>query len=323
MQEADTLTQSMLPGGEELAMGMHMGHVAIRVPDVDRYVRHITAAMGLQLLERGDGVAYLATQGTRHELQLIESERAAFDHVGLTLESSEELDAAVESALRAGGHLVEEPSAQFGRERSVTIVGPGGVCHELYVPAARSSASLVGFLDGRIRRLGHLTFLSSEAEALVAFWRDGLGFRVSDTATGFTWMRCDPYHHTLAVGPHPTATLLHHHAWEIQDVAALTRYCDRNGAAGRPQLWGPVRHGPGFNIATYMPDAAGALIEVYSDLLIIGDDASYQPTDWGEEPLALNLWGTMPSPEVLAQGVPVDAAPAPVDRSSESPGRSA
>jgi hypothetical protein len=120
-------------------------------------------------------------------------------------------------------------------------------------------------------------------------------------------MRCDAYHHTLAVGMHPATTLLHHHAWETQDITSLTKHCDVNGAAGRPQMWGPVRHGPGFNLATYMPDASGALIEVYTDLLIIDDDANYVPMDWSDEPLALNLWGTMPSPEVFAAGIPVIA----------------
>jgi catechol 2,3-dioxygenase-like lactoylglutathione lyase family enzyme len=293
---------------------MHMGHVALRVPDIDAYVAHITDSIGLQLIERGEGIAYLATQTVRHELQLIQGDGPAFDHLGLMLDGLDELDAAVASAVGAGGNVMADSSAEFGCRRSVTIVGPGGVVHELYVPTARPAVTVTGFLDGRIRRLGHLTFLSADADALVAFWRDGLGFRLSDAATGFTWMRCDTHHHTLAVGPHPATTMLHHHAWEIQDVSTLTRHCDRNGAAGRPQTWGPVRHGPGFNIATYMPDAAGALIEVYSDLLTIDDDANYEPSDWSEEPLALNLWGTMPSPEFLSQGLPVDAAPEAMGR---------
>ena len=216
-------------------MAMHIGHVALRVPDIDAYAAHITAVLGLEVLEQFDDAAYLGTTTARHELQLLRGDAGACDHVGLMVDSVEELEAVAERAVAAGGTR-QDDEPEFGCEASTTIVGPGGVAHQLYVPSARALRTLNHQLNGSIRRLGHVTFLSSEAAALVAFWRDGLGFRLSDEATGFTWMRCDVYHHTLAVGPHPAATVLHHHAWEIQDVSALTAYCDRNGAAGRPQM---------------------------------------------------------------------------------------
>lgn len=288
-------------------MGMHIGHVALRLADLDVYVDHIEDALGLTVLERTGEAAYLGSQGTRHELELIAADASAFDHVGLMVESEAEFDAAVQRALDAGATRTDTLDDERGCVRSAQLIGPAGVAYQLYLPEARVPLSLSTKLGTGIRRLGHLTFFSDEAEALVAFWGEGLGFRLSDEATGFTWMRCDPYHHSLAVGPHPATTLLHHHAWETQDVTSLTKHCDVNGAVGRPQTWGPVRHGPGFNLATYMPDAAGAMIEVYTDLLIIDDDENYVPYDWSDEPLALNLWGTMPSPEVFAAGVPVVA----------------
>lgn len=286
-------------------MGMHMGHVALRVSDIDAYVAHITAGMGLEVLEHGGSQAYLGCGSARHELQLIAAASPGLDHVGLIVETESEFEAVVEMAVAAGGAVDGELADEPGCVRSTTVIGPAGVAYQLYVPTELGALALSDRLGGGIRRLGHLTFLSADAAALVSFWREGLGFRLSDVATGFTWMRCDPYHHTLAVGPHPAATILHHHAWEIQDVSALTKYCDRNAAEGRPQMWGPVRHGPGFNIATYMPDVSGALIEVYTDLLTIADEENYQPTDWSDVPLAMNLWGTMPSPETFAAGVPV------------------
>jgi len=288
-------------------MGMHMGHLALEVTDLDAYIDHITVALGLTVLERDADQALLGSQPVRHELQLIKADRPAFGHIGLMVESEAEFDTAVQRAVDAGGVLSDSHGAERGSVRSASVVGPAGIVHQLYLPEARVPLTLNMKLGTATRRLGHLTFFSNEGDALVAFWQEGLGFRVSDAATGFTWLRCDPYHHTLAVGTHPAATLLHHHAWETQDITSLTKHCDVNGAAGRPQMWGPVRHGPGFNVATYMADAAGSLIEVYTDLLIIDDDENYVPFDWSDEPLALNLWGTMPSPDVFAAGVPVIA----------------
>jgi hypothetical protein len=51
------------------------------------------------------------------------------------------------------------------------------------------------------------------------------------------------------------------------------------------------------------------VIEVYADLLQIHDERAYQPVDWSDEPRALNLWGPMPSEELLMAGVPVPAQP--------------
>jgi hypothetical protein len=49
-------------------------------------------------------------------------------------------------------------------------------------------------------------FLCADPEELVAFWGEGLGFRVSDRTGGITWMRCDADHHGLAVGGRPEGT---------------------------------------------------------------------------------------------------------------------
>ncbi len=286
-------------------MGLHIGHFALRVPDVGAYVDHVTQALGLTVLQQDRDGALLGTQATRHELQLIRDDAPAFDHVGLMVGTAEEFDAAVERAVAAGATVTDAHAGETGCARTAFLRGPAGLGHQLYLPTRRTPLTPARNLSTAIRRFGHLTFFSREAEALVRFWQEGLGFRISDVATGFTWLRCDAYHHSLAVGQHPAATLLHHHAWETQDATALTKHCDANGLAGLPQLWGPVRHGPGFNLATYMPDAVGALIEVYADLLIIEDDENYVPVDWSDEPLALNLWGTMPSAEVMTAGVPL------------------
>jgi hypothetical protein len=118
-------------------------------------------------------------------------------------------------------------------------------------------------------------------------------------------MRCDADHHGLSVGPRPAGNVLHHYAWQVQDLAALGQYCDDAARLGLILDWGPVRHGPGFNLAAYLRDPDNAVIEVYADLLQIHDEQAYEPIDWSNEPRALNLWGPMPSEDLLAAGVPI------------------
>src|SRR4051794_12160938 len=286
-------------------MKMHMGHVALRVPDPDAYARHVTLALGLRETQRAPDEILLSANHKHHELQLIRGEAAGLDHVGLEVESAADVEAVAERAREHGAQVLEDPVTEMGIGHAVRFVGPAGIVHEVYEGMDRRPLTIDVHLNPLIRKFGHLTFFSTDAADVVAFWRDALGFRISDTAEGLTWLRCDEDHHGLAVGEHPELNVLHHHAWEVQDLSALGQYCDNIGRSGLSLFWGPVRHGPGFNLATYLPDVLGGAIEVYTDLLRIADDRAYEPIDWSDEPRALNLWGPPAGEDLLAAGVPL------------------
>src|SRR3954453_4407342 len=285
---------------------MHMGHVALRVTDLNLAVTHVIQALGLHETRRTEHEVLLSANRKHHELQLIAADVAGFDHVGLEVESAAELDA-VRARVEASGAtiLTGEGSDEPGIGPSIRFVGPADIVYEVYDGMERRPLTIDESLTSGIEKFGHLTFYSNEAEALIAFWVDVLGFRISDVAEGLTWTRCDQDHHGLAVLDFPDGTLLHHHAWAVSDWSALGVYCDSLARHGLSLAWGPVRHGPGFNLATYLPDPDGVMVEVYTELLQIPDDRSYVPIDWSDEPRALNLWGPPPGPDVLSAGIPV------------------
>jgi catechol 2,3-dioxygenase len=285
-------------------MSMHMGHVALRVGDLERASSYVKLVLGIRETLRLDHEVRLTANEKSYELQLLEGDTPGFDHVGLEVESEAELEQVLDRAVGAGAELLGG-STEPGLGRAVRLTGPADIVYEVYAGMPRKSLTIDTHLNPRARRFGHLTFFSPQRAELVTFWVNALGFRVSDTTDDLTWLRCDSDHHGLAVGDHPEANLLHHHAWEVQDLGTLGQYCDHIARAGLSLFWGPVRHGPGFNLATYLPDSEGGVIEVYTDLLRIRDDQTYKPIDWSNKPRALNLWGPSPSPELLAAGVPV------------------
>jgi catechol 2,3-dioxygenase len=288
-------------------MRMHIGHVALRVTDLERSVEHVESVLGLRVRMRSDGEALLTSNEKHHELQLIAAESAGFDHVGLEVESAADLDEVRARALAAGAQLLEVPADEVGLGAGARFSGPAGIVYEVYDGMERDPLSIHTYLRPGIRKFGHLTFLCEQPEQVVTFWKNGLGFRVSDEAGGITWMRCDSDHHGLSVGPRPAGNVLHHYAWQVQDLASLGQYCDDIARLGLTLDWGPVRHGPGFNLAAYLRDPDDAIIEVYADLLQIHDERAYERIDWSNEPRALNLWGPLPSEDLLAAGVPVIA----------------
>src|SRR5207248_2767789 len=80
------------------------------------------------------------------------------------------------------------------------------------------------------------------------------------------------------------------HAWAVADWSELKTYCDNLAREDIELSWGPLRHGPGFNLATYILDPDGVMIEVYTELLQITDERSYVPIDWSEQPRVITLW---------------------------------
>jgi catechol 2,3-dioxygenase len=286
-------------------MSMHIGHVALRVTNLERSVAHVQSVLGLRQRARSGDAVLLSSNEKHHELELIPDEAAGLDHVGLEVESSEELAAVRARAIRAGARVLDATASEAGIGPAIRFSGPAGIVYEVYDGMEREPLSVHTYLRPGVRKLGHLTFLCEKPDEIVAFWGDVLGFRISDEAGGITWMRCDADHHGLSVGPRPDGDVLHHHAWQVQDWSALAQCCDDIARMGLTLSWGPVRHGPGFNLAAYVPDPDGPMIEVYADLLQIHDERAYERIDWSNEPRALNLWGPMPDEALLAAGAPV------------------
>jgi catechol-2,3-dioxygenase len=287
---------------------MHIGHVAVRTTDLSQAAGHLKQTLGLTETSADERQVLLSSNEKHHELQVIAGTTAGFDHVGFELESEEDLEEAVARAIAAGAEQIAGDDFEPGLGSAVRLLGPGGIVYELYVSMERKPLDAAGYIaEQRVRRFGHLTFTCADHEAVLAFWLDGLGFRISDEADGLTWARCDANHHSLAVGPRPpgTGNFLHHHAWEVRDFAQLGKNCDLLAAERIRLLWGPVRHGPGFNFASYLADLDGGVIEMFSDLLRIYDEENYTPADWSDEPAALNLWGPPPAPEFFQAGLPV------------------
>lgn len=285
-------------------MAMHVGHAALRVPDPEGYAELMQRALGLRETAREGGEIMLSANEKHHELQLLPGSDPGLDHIGLELDTEEELQRILERVEASGAERLEDPE-ESGLGSAVRVLAPAGMVFELYVAMEREPLSIETYLQPGIRKLGHLTFFSDEAAAVRPFWEDTLGLRVSDSADGITWMRCDSDHHGLVVGPRDSGTVLHHLAWEVQDLSSLANHCDHLAEQGLALNWGPVRHGPGFNVAAYMPDSVGLIIEVYADLLQIRNDATYEPIDWSAHPSALNVWGPPPGPDFLTAGIPV------------------
>ncbi|MFJ5775632.1 VOC family protein [Streptomyces sp. NPDC093094] len=152
----------------------------------------------------------------------------------------------------------------------------------------------------RPRKLGHVVLGSTDQESSERFFRQGIGFKVSDTVKGLAaFMRCSTDHHNVLVQQAPVA-FLHHTSWQVEDVDEIGRGATAmlEKDPGR-HTWGLGRHHIGSNFFWYLKDPAGNFSEYYSDIDCIVDDALWKVSDF-DDAKALYSWGPPPPPSFLA-----------------------
>lgn len=153
--------------------------------------------------------------------------------------------------------------------------------------------------DASPRRVGHVVFGTTDVAASRDFYRDGIGFRVSDgvgDGLGY-FLRCSSDHHNMLLMPAPVPCL-NHYAVEMDDLDAI-------GLAGtqvlteRPDasVYGIGRHVLGSNLFWYLLDPAGGMVEFYSDMDQILDDEAWdrdeRRDDW--DPFTIAAWEPGPA----------------------------
>src|SRR5256885_987826 len=159
-----------------------------------------------------------------------------------------------------------------------------------------------------VSKLGHMALYAPDPDRTAKFYSDVLGFRDSDRIEeNFVFMRCGFEHHSINFARGADGRL-HHIAFELRDAAHMHQACDLLGRRKIALLWGPVRHGPGHNVAIYHRNPDGYLVELFFDLdRMVDEELGYfEPRPWHRDRpqrpktwigLPRDVWGVGPAPE--------------------------
>lgn len=157
----------------------------------------------------------------------------------------------------------------------------------------------------RPSRLSHLVLVTPDFATTLGFLLDGLGYEVSDQVPGvIAFTRGSDQHHDLAVQAGP-GTMVHHVAWEVDDVDEVARGgATMVEADADRQVWGLGRHAIGSNWFWYLREPSGHYVEYTADMDAVTEAAAYRPAAWqGHE--FLYAYGP-PVPPIFLE--PADAA---------------
>jgi catechol 2,3-dioxygenase len=288
-----------------------VGHVGITVQDLDRSIQHAESIMGLRLVERHEGVAYLTCNRRHHELVLTEGATTGCDHLAFETFDPEGLDRLRERLAQEGLAVVEDAPIERGVADAVRFVGPGGFVIEVFHGMDTGEPAHYDTVGARPRKFEHITVKSSRKEELEHVLIDVLGLRLSDRAEdAISWLRVSEEHHGVSV-IRADVDQLQHYAWQLDAFGDLAQIGDQLMHHGRTFLWGPGHHGIGDNYFCYFLDDDGVIVEYSAAIQRIEDERAYVPRTWPDEPLSVNRWGNPPPPiEFVEGGTPLIDAPA-------------
>jgi catechol 2,3-dioxygenase-like lactoylglutathione lyase family enzyme len=284
-----------------------ISHATFETPDLERQIDYYTNILGFSIGVREKDRVFLKTAMGEHVLTVMRGEYARCTRLAFQADVSKSL-ADLERSL--AGHSIRAERATDsvpGIKEVLSFLDPKGTTIEVF-----SRTEL--YTEDRAPRgilplkLGHLAFKVQDIQAIVKFYVDVLGFRVSDWRQDFfVFMRCGPDHHTVNFAT-ADKIKMHHIAFELKDAAEIMRACDFLGRNKYRLIWGPGRHVIGDNIFTYHRDPDGQIVELFTELATMPqeglgafearpwrDDRPYKPTVWGGDTLG-NLWGAGPPP---------------------------
>ncbi len=264
-------------------------HVCLRSPDPQRLAAFYERVMEMPAtrLDCADGVGRWLCRGPGRAL-LIEPGPARTLAFGGYRFADDAAFAAFKDRLSAAGVATGPAVSPLLDAGAVTVTDPIGTRLEF----GRSEADRPRL--GRSGRLQHLVVATPDPDPVVAFYTEGLGFKLSDVVRDgegglrACFLHSDNEHHSFAVFRAPE-TRLDHHCYESASWDAIRDWADHFAGAEVALEWGPGRHGPGHNLFLMINDADGNWIEISSDIDRI--TADWTVGVWAHEPKTLNSWG--------------------------------
>jgi catechol 2,3-dioxygenase-like lactoylglutathione lyase family enzyme len=289
---------------------LRLGHATFETPDIEKAIEHHTQVIGLSLAGRDGKRAFLATRTGQLAVELQQGSQSKCLKLAFEVPSAAEF-VDIRRELQTHGVASEERNDSVpGLPKVLSFQDPKGTSIELF-REWRYVGNEQQVVGTGVFKLGHIAFFVPEPQAMVEFYGKVLGFRISDWINDFfVFMRCNADHHTVNFIKGDKINM-HHIAYEVRDFAHLQSACDVLGQRKIPIAWGPVRLGPGHNVAIFHRDHDDWITEFYAELDQMKDEelGYFDPRPWHRDrpqrpkvwdnAVVAQIWGPPPTPDFL------------------------
>ena len=268
-------------------------YVGYAVPDLEAERAFYRDKWGLREAGMRDGMVYFAAQGSDelYVVRLRRDELKRVDVIAFAADSRADIDALHEKVVAAGCRVIFPPKAleSFGGGYGFRFFSPDGLTFEISSDVQRGQARPLQRWEGIPEKISHIVLHSPKHKAMVDFFIEVLGFRLSDWLGDFMgFLRCNEWHHRVAILPGPPC--LNHVAYDMMSVDDMMRGIGRLKTQAVDIRWGPGRHTAGNNTFSYFTTPNGCAVEYTADLEQV-DEATWQPTVHTPAPRVMDQWG--------------------------------
>lgn len=280
-------------------------YVGYGVEDFEAERAFYADSWGLVEVARTDDMAWFKTHGhdEHHVVRLHKSDANHVEVIAFAADSRADVDILYEKVIEAGCRIIHAPHDLDapGGGYAFRFFSPDGLPFEISADVARGDKRLMERWEGTPVKISHIVVHSPDHQALVTFFVEMLGFRVSDWLGDFMcFLRCNEAHHRVAILPGPPC--LNHVAYDMLTVDDMFRGAHRLKQRGTDIRWGPGRHTAGNNTFSYFVTPAGFAVEYTSELEEV-DFENHVDRVHVPGPQVMDQWGigvggpqTMPHP---------------------------
>ncbi|MFL5252945.1 MAG: VOC family protein [Rhodopila sp.] len=303
-----------------------LGYLGIGSTKPDDWTSFATSQLGMQAVDRGGAMRAFRMDDRKQRL-IIDGGLAENERIfGWEVADAAALDA-LAGRLENAGVTVRRASAAVADQRcAAEVIGfadPAGNRLEAFhggqvdTEPFRPGRDIAGFRAGPLG-MGHVLMAVPDVDAALAFYRDLLGFRISDfiraPVTAY-FMHVNPRHHSLAIVQGP-GRAMHHLMMELYSLDDVGQGYDM--AQSRPDSVAVKlgRHPNDLMTSFYMRTPSDFLVEYGWGGLEV-DDATWQPI---EMKTVGSFWGHQGLFESIGDGPPPgDAPPMPAAAARRAP----
>ncbi len=269
-------------------------YVRLGTADLDGAVGYATGTLGLELVGRENGRAYVRGDDRDHNICYIEGDPK--DHtVGFEIRTRAELDAAA-GALEDSGHPVRRGSAADCAERRVMAFinfdDPSGNSIDLVLRPFHSGRRYFPSRDAGITEFSHIGLKTSDAPRDEAFWTTLFNIRANDWIGDVPLMSFDAMHHRIALFPSAEPGVQHVN-FQVESADDIMRSYYFLTEHQVRIVFGPGRHATSGAQFLYFEGPDGMVYE-YSHGVRLIDDADYRPRQFPFDDSSFCVWGSRP-----------------------------